>query len=76
MKYSDDVATYTNDIGKEKYIGVKWACSEKERCQHYVMRLKKEFLKRALTYWDGSQYEEVRCCRITEHKGACLNNRP
>jgi hypothetical protein len=75
MKYSDSVATYSNDISKEKYRGVNWAHKGDEQCEEYVSRLKIEFLKRPSTYLDGSQYEEVRCRRIAGHKGACLNNR-
>jgi hypothetical protein len=76
--YSDTVRTYTNDISKEKYIGVVWATTDKERCTEYVMRLKIEFQPKfdASHPLAGSQYEEVRCRRKRNHKGACLNNRP
>lgn len=73
MKYSDSVVTYTNDTSQEKYKGIDWAETKENRCLEYVSRLKLEFGHRER---DESQYEEVRCRRKKDHKGACLNNKP
>lgn len=73
-KYSNSVVTYSNDVSKEKYIRVVWARHDDERCEEYVLRLKVEFGRKPAH--NEGQYEEVRCRRLVNHKGACLNNKP